>query len=336
MNKGLKALKKASPEAFAKIMGKMAMDGMKTPYGDNGLLFGKREKVRDEEGRVVGKVRNNSKLRKFLSGSDAKAEFQDGGKMYAYGGMNVVKDYGMGGKMYEEGGGLPFGAASSGAAAGDSYRGLTTKDLLAVLTGASSSGAAARAGALAEEENLTDEERVARLASVLRASGSLSPETVNDIREAEGSDAMGYTTAVDNTAAPFLINPPVMTAGSMNRNMEPMEDMRPPQGISPMEPLDAGPLPLDMKMRLLKSDRIETPDLGNREDAGFITAPYLKTGQVPTNIRFRDPKTRQMKQRQMEPEEIANFIFENQNPSARKFDRDQAYQRALEIMRGRS
>jgi len=335
MNKGLKALKKASPEAFAKIMGQMAMDGMKTPYGDNGLLFGKREKVRDEEGEVVGKVRNNSKLRRFLSGSDAKAKFQDGGKMYAYGGMNVVKDYGMGGKMYEEGGGFPFGAASSGAAAGDSYRGLTTKGLLAALAGAASSGAASRAGALAEEENLTDEERVARLASVLRASGSMSPETVNDIRQAEGSDAMGYTTAVDNTAAPFLINPPEMTAGSMNRKMEPMEDMRPPQGISPMDPLQPNQLPVDVKMSLMKGDR-EMPGLGKREDDGFITAPYLRTGRVPTNIRFRDPRTRQIKQRQMEPEEIANFIFENQNPSARKFDRDQAYQKALEIMRGRS
>lgn len=331
MNKGLKALKKASPKAFAKIMGEMAMDGMKTPYGDKGLLFGKREKARDEEGEVVAKVRNNSKLRKFFSGSDAKAEFQDGGKMYAYGGMNVVKDYGMGGKMYDVGGEFPFGAASSGAAAGDSYRGLTTKGLLAALAGAE---AGSRSG-IGEEETLTDEEKVAQLASILRATGSLSPETVNDIRAAEGSDAMGYTTAVDNTAAPFLINPPGMTSGSMNRKMEPMEDMSPPQGISPMDPLQPSQLPVDVTMSLMKGDG-EVSGLGKREDAGFIKADYLRTGQVPTNIRFRDPRTRQIKQRQMEPEEIANFIFENQNPSARKFDRDQAYQKALEIMRGRS
>ena len=73
MNSGLKALKKASPEAFKKITGQMAMDGLKNMYAAGGIgpniLFGTREKIRDEEGNVIGKVRNNSKLREALSGS---------------------------------------------------------------------------------------------------------------------------------------------------------------------------------------------------------------------------------------------------------------------------
>jgi len=359
MNKGLRALKKASPKAYSKIMGNQAMNGLKNMMGMGGKMYAEggmtqrnkglfrgseEENVYDDFGNIVGSKKKTSGLRGIL-GADEIHYDNDGNKVakvnqkrnktkvsfYEGGGMNVVKDYDMGGKMYDDGAKIPFGAASSGAAAGDSYRGLTTKGLLAALAGAE---AGSRSG-IGEEETLTDEEKVAQLASILRATGSLSPETVNDIRAAEGSDAMGYTTAVDNTAAPFLINPPEMTTGSMNRTMEPMEDMSPPQGISPMDPLQPSQLPVDVKMSLIKGDG-EMSGLGKREDAGFITAPYLRTGQVPTNIRFRDPRTRQMKQRQMEPEEIANFIFENQNPSARKFDRDQAYQKALEIMRGRS
>jgi len=69
MNKGLRALKKASPDAYNKIMGNQAMDGIKNMMAMGGMN-----------------------------------EYGMGGKnMYGGGGMNVVKDYGMGGKMYGHG-----------------------------------------------------------------------------------------------------------------------------------------------------------------------------------------------------------------------------------------
>lgn len=45
-----------------------------------GILFGTRKEIKDDEGNVIGRVRDNSKLRKFLSGGvDTKAVFQNGG-----------------------------------------------------------------------------------------------------------------------------------------------------------------------------------------------------------------------------------------------------------------
>ena len=79
----------------------------------------------------------------------------------------------------------------------------------------------------------------------------------------------------------------------------------------------------------------------DRDDrfTGFILAPYLRTGQVPTNIKVRNPKTRQFEDRQMEPEEIADYIFKNQvrrRVPSQMMTREQAMERALRIMRGRS
>jgi|11BtaG_2_1085332.scaffolds.fasta_scaffold10171_3 hypothetical protein len=77
MNKGLRALKKESPEAYNKIMGKMAMDGMKNMMGMGGV---------NEYG-MGGKNMYKGKLAEM--------------------GMKVMKDYGMGGKMYDNGGEVP-------------------------------------------------------------------------------------------------------------------------------------------------------------------------------------------------------------------------------------
>ena len=65
MNKGLKALKKASPKACAKIMGAMAIDGMKNPYGDKGLLLGNRAKARDQGVTIAAKDRKKRRVRKI-------------------------------------------------------------------------------------------------------------------------------------------------------------------------------------------------------------------------------------------------------------------------------
>ena len=78
-----------------------------------------------------------------------------------------------------------------------------------------------------------------------------------------------------------------------------------------------------------------------REDPsfdGFIKADYLRTGQVPTNIKVMNPETRQYEDRQMDAEEIADYIFENQirrSPS-QMMTREQALAKAMQIMRSRS
>ena len=83
----------------------------------------------------------------------------------------------------------------------------------------------------------------------------------------------------------------------------------------------------------------DTPEERDDRFTGFVTAPYLRTGQVPTNIKVRNPQTRQFEDRQMEPEEIADYIFKNQvrrRVPSQMMTREQAMERALRIMRGRS
>ncbi len=83
----------------------------------------------------------------------------------------------------------------------------------------------------------------------------------------------------------------------------------------------------------------DTPEERDDRFTGFVTAPYLRTGQVPTNIKVRNPETRQFQDRQMEPEEIADYIFKNQvrrRVPSQMMTREQAMERALRIMRGRS
>jgi len=78
MNAGLEALKKYMSEG-----------------GRPGLIFGTREKVEDEQGNVIGKVRNNSKLRELISGSKGKISLGSGGRFYKFGGK-TYKDGGIG------------------------------------------------------------------------------------------------------------------------------------------------------------------------------------------------------------------------------------------------
>lgn len=83
----------------------------------------------------------------------------------------------------------------------------------------------------------------------------------------------------------------------------------------------------------------DAPEERDDRFTGFVTAPYLRTGQVPTNIKVRNPETRQFQDRQMEPEEIADYIFKNQvrrRVPSQMMTREQAMERALRIMRGRS
>ncbi len=79
MNEGLKALRKASPEAFENITGQKAMYGMKNPMAEYG-----------------------KKIMMAMGGMNSLSEQEK--QQYAAMGMKAVKEYGMGGKMYEDGG----------------------------------------------------------------------------------------------------------------------------------------------------------------------------------------------------------------------------------------
>jgi|11BtaG_2_1085332.scaffolds.fasta_scaffold00253_22 hypothetical protein len=79
MNEGLKALRKASPEAFENITGQKAMYGMKNPMAEYG-----------------------KKIMMAMGGMNSLSEKEK--QQYAAMGMKAIKEYGMGGKMYEDGG----------------------------------------------------------------------------------------------------------------------------------------------------------------------------------------------------------------------------------------
>ena len=162
-------------------------------------------------------------------------------------------------------------------------------------------------------------------------------ETVGVGRGAEDLDTGGFTTASDNARAQmdFLIPPEGM--GETRDEQPPEDGGSPPDRMSPMSRRGISPLSRDMKREIKGGPRVVKKER-NDDFTGFITAPYLRTGQVPTNIKVRNPKTRQFEDRQMEPEEIADYIFKNQvrrSPS-QMMSRDQAYERALKVMRGRS
>jgi len=89
----------------------------------------------------------------------------------------------------------------------------------------------------------------------------------------------------------------------------------------------------------LKGGEQDIPEKRDDRFTGFILAPYLRTGQVPTNIKVRNPKTGQFQDRQMEPEEIADYIYRNQvrrRVPSQMMNRDQAMEKARGIMRSRS
>ena len=133
-------------------------------------------------------------------------------------------------------------------------------------------------------------------------------------------------------------NIPSMPEGSMMREMEDMEDMQPPEDMQEIESRGPRLLRRDMDQELMAGD-MEAPEQSEDSFTGFITAPYLRTGQVPTNTKVLNPKTRQYEDRQMEPEEIANYIYNNRRRSripSRMMSREDAMKKAMQIMRSRS
>ena len=133
-------------------------------------------------------------------------------------------------------------------------------------------------------------------------------------------------------------NIPSMPEGSMMREMEDMEDMQPPEDMQEIESRGPRLLRRNMDQGLMVGD-MEAPEQSEDSFTGFITAPYLRTGQVPTNTKVLNPKTRQYEDRQMEPEEIANYIYRNRRRSkipSRMMSREDAMKKAMQIMRSRS
>ena len=133
-------------------------------------------------------------------------------------------------------------------------------------------------------------------------------------------------------------NIPSMPEGSMMREMEDMEDMQPPEDMQEIESRGPRLLRRNMDQDLMVGD-MEAPEQSEDSFTGFITAPYLRTGQVPTNTKVLNPKTRQYEDRQMEPEEIANYIYRNRRRSripSRMMSREDAMKKAMQIMRSRS
>lgn len=110
-----------------------------------------------------------------------------------------------------------------------------------------------------------------------------------------------------------------------------------PGDLAPISPRSARLLKVGAD-RELQGGMQDMPGKMQDDFTGFITAPYLRTGQVPTNIKVRNPKTRQFEDRQMEPEEIANYIFKNQvrRSPRQMMTREQAMEKARQIMRSRS
>ena len=145
----------------------------------------------------------------------------------------------------------------------------------------------------------------------------------------------GYVSAVDNTAAPMNVEIP--PRGPAERNPDPQEEPRRGERMKPLRRRDPNPLPRENDKRI-REGGMQVVKRDPDQFTGWITAPYLKGQQVPTNTKVRNPETGQFEDRQMEPEEIADYIFKNQlrREPRRMMTREQAYQKAMQIMRSRS
>ena len=102
--------------------------------------------------------------------------------------------------------------------------------------------------------------------------------------------------------------------------------------MKPLRRRDPNPLPRENDKRI-REGGMQVVKRDPDQFTGWITAPYLKGQQVPTNTKVRNPETGQFEDRQMEPEEIADYIFKNQvrREPRRMMTREQAYQKAMEI-----
>ena len=154
---------------------------------------------------------------------------------------------------------------------------------------------------------------------------------INDLQQSRADRQSAFGTASTDVYMP-VGNVPTMP------EPEPADEPAArPGDLAPIAPRSARLLKVGAD-RELQGGMQDMPGKMQDEFTGFITAPYLRTGQVPTNIKVRNPKTRQFEDRQMEPEEIADYIFKNQvrRSPRQMMTREKAYEKALQIMRSRS
>ena len=155
---------------------------------------------------------------------------------------------------------------------------------------------------------------------------------INDLQGARSDRQSAFGTASTDVYMP-VGDVPTMP------DPEPVDEPSAPRpgDMAPIAPKSARLLKVGAD-RELQGGMQDMPGKMQDEFTGFITAPYLRRGQVPTNIKVRNPKTRQFEDRQMEPEEIADYIFKNQlrRSPRQMMTREKAMEKARQIMRSRS
>ena len=240
MNAGLKALKNYMSEG-----------------GRPGLIFGTREKVEDEQGNVIGKVRNNSKLRELISGSKGKISLGSGGRFYKFGG-----------KMYKDGG-------------------------------------------VGDPPKLTQEE-AALLDMLARATANPGVEITGSTASPALMAGLGYTTAVDATAAPMRAFVAPSPAEEMPDDPTPTPT---PRYVGPLEPRRPGPFPIKIEKGIKPHD----PLTETKTDKTFIWTPELgEMGALTPGRGFvTTGKDGSPKQINFSTESLAKYLFENQRPTGK-------------------
>lgn len=304
MNAGLRALKNKSPKAFEKIMGKQAMYGMKT-MSEGGVA----------QKSLYQTVKNENEMNRRKADLEARIE--------AARGTDAVKG------LVEEYRSLTDTAAQGKKMSFSTY----LKDKQAGY-GAKVMG---DGGVYADEGDKNDPpELTAKQLLDIIARQNPGQEVTGSSADVARSiaDNMGYTTAVSSTAAPMKAI--YMDRGSVEEDPQPAPVR--PTDLSPMKPMKAS-LSSQYPEKEIMDSETPMPDQYDESFAGYVLAPYLRTGQVPTNIKVRNPQTGQFQDRQMEPEEIANYIYQNQvrqRVPSKMMSRDDAMEKALKIMRFRS
>lgn len=254
MNAGLKALKssgKKGQEAYNNIMKYMSEGGRP------GILFGTREKIEDEEGNVIGKLRNNSKLRELISGSKGKISLGKGGRFYKFGG-----------KMYEDGG-------------------------------------------VGDPPKLTQEES-ALLDVLRRATATPGVEVTGSTASPALRAGLGYTTAVDATAAPIK---GFIAPSGEERPDEPAATVA-PERVSPLAPRQPGPIPIKIKTEIIPPGKQGREVMPDQYAPGMVFDPKMRGQQRPRAMYQYDYDAGSYKERPIEIEELAHYLYSQQIPGA--------------------
>tara|TARA_R100001440_G_scaffold1351_2_gene4548 strand:- start:35225 stop:36247 length:1023 start_codon:yes stop_codon:yes gene_type:complete len=340
MNAGLRALKKESPEAYEKITGKKAMYGMKTPmamaeYGKKIMMgMGGMNSLSEKEKQQYAAMGMKAMKEYGMGGK----MYEDGGKMYENGGQNSEAMYGTKTPMAEYGKKNMMGMGGMNMYADDGKK--MPKELVEYFERKKAEygmKVMGDGGVYADEGDKNDPpELTAKQLLDIIAMQNPGQEVTGSSSDVARSiaDNMGYTTAVSSTAAP--IKAIYMDRGSVEEDPQPTPVR--PTDLSPMKPMKASLSSQSPKKEIMDS-KAPMPDQYEESFTGYVLAPYLRTGQVPTNIKVRNPQTGQFQDRQMEPEEIANYIYQNQvrqRVPSRMMSRDDAMEKALKIMRFRS